>query len=343
MWVSVEQQFVSDGLWRAEKDLHALRRQLAAVEVSLRQDVVDLGYQRTNLRDELDEPFGQQHDAVALALVLTPDNHRHNVTHDVLQGHVLLLDFFANEDEVGARLHGALECDVGSGPAHESDEVVVLLGGGHVGAEIADELRVGLDGRVKAERRLHVLIAEVAVDRLGHTDHLGLAILSLEEFGEDCGVCVGVVAADDHEAVQIQLLADLQRALLLFGGFDFVSTGADHVEASLVAELVHQRVIDLDVLVREHTMRTSEEAEDLAVGVALLGVVVYARDDVVSAGCLSARQHEAQTDGLVLLPRTLVLARTKLHELLTPSFGEEFCELFCVAFGCQCRLGVVLE
>ncbi len=58
----------------------------------------------------------------------------------LLQRQPLSLHFLADEAHVGPRLQGALEGDVGRSPAHEADEVVVLLGRQGVQLDVSDLL-----------------------------------------------------------------------------------------------------------------------------------------------------------------------------------------------------------
>ena len=137
--------------------------------------------------------------------------------YDILQGQVLGLDLLGYDAYVGLCLEGAFEGDVRGRAAHELDEVPVFLGREAVALYVADKLGVDFGGGVEAERRLDDLVLEVAVDGLRAADHLHSGADALVVLGEHGCVGIGVVAADDHESLDAELLEDLKTLVeLLF-------------------------------------------------------------------------------------------------------------------------------
>eukprot|EP00951_Prasinocladus_malaysianus_P035600 scaffold368029_cov37-Prasinocladus_malaysianus.AAC.1 len=120
-------------------------------------------------------------------------------------------------------LEGHLEGDVARGAAHEPDKVIVLVGRGGVDHQVADHFRIHPAGRVEAEARRNLCILQVAIDGLGDADDFGGQPLAAEELGEHGGIGVGVVSADDHQAVEAQFLHRLGCHLELLGRFDLVA------------------------------------------------------------------------------------------------------------------------
>ena len=196
-------------------------------------------------------------------------------------------------------LEGALHGDVGGASAHQTDEVVVLLGGEGVGADVADDLGVDLGGGIVAEGDGDVLVLEIAIDGLGAADDLGLEVVGGEVLGEEGGVGVGVVATDDDEAVEAELGAGLSGGSELLFLLDLVTAGADHIEATHVSVLVHVLGGDLDVVVGEDALWSAAEAVALAAD--LLGEVEDTGDDVVASGSLAAGEDDTDADGVVAL------------------------------------------
>lgn len=76
--------------------------------------------------------------------------------------------------------------------AHEADEVPVLDRRCRVRQHIANQLRIDLASRVEADRRLHVVVVDVAVDGAGRDDYSGLNAVFGEVFGEEDAVGEGV-------------------------------------------------------------------------------------------------------------------------------------------------------
>lgn len=91
--------------------------------------------------------------------------------------------------------------------------------------------------------------------------------------------CVPFVA----QLTQIKLLNDLKDGMLLLVGLDLVAPAAEHVEASKIPILIHQTVSHFNVVGVYEPSKAASKPEELGVGVALLGVVVDARNHVVTA------------------------------------------------------------
>ena len=183
------------------------------------------------------------------------------------------------------------------GAAHELDEVPVFLGGVGVAADVADEFAVDAAGGVEAEAGLDPLVLQVAVDGLGAADDLNGNIVGLEVFGQDAGVGVGVVAADDDQRGNAPLLAALAGGLELFGGLQLGPAGTDNVEAAGVPVGVDDVGCEFHGFVLDQSVGSFEEAEEAARLVQGLDAVEETGDDVVSAGGLTAGKDDAHVDG----------------------------------------------
>ena len=106
---------------------------------------------------------------------------------------------------------------MGCGATHQLNEVVILLGRVAVALDIADDLAVDLAGGVEAEGGLYPLVLQVAVDGFGNADNLHVHTLGLVILGQNSCVCVGVVATDDYESLDVEFLKNLQTLVKLLG------------------------------------------------------------------------------------------------------------------------------
>ncbi len=217
-------------------------------------------------------------------------------------------------------LERAFQRHVARGAAHQADEVPVLDRGRRVAADVADQLGVDLARRVEAERRLDLLVLHVAVDRLRDADDARLAFLTPQVLGEQRGVRVRIVAADDHQAVEPHLLEVVAACLEVLGLLDLVAPAHDHVEAAGVAVLVDHLGGDLVVLALDDAAGALQEAEELAVPVRSLERIEQPGDDVVPARRLSARQHDADLQRLGGEP---AIALNDPHDRLAVAQWEE--------------------
>ena len=79
----------------------------------------------------------------------------------------------------------------------------------------------------------------------------------------------------------------------LFDGFQLRSAGTDHVESACIAVGVHHFTGNFNSLIVDNAGWASEKSEKFTVGVCGFDSVEKSRNDVVSAGCLSAGEDDA--------------------------------------------------
>ena len=214
-----------------------------------------------------------------------------------------------------------------SATAHELDEVPVLAGTVTVALDVADELRVGLTSGIETERGLNLLVLQVAVDGLGATDNLYAILLGSIVLGQNTSVGVRVVATDDNQCLDAELLEDLITCLELALLLQLGTARTDDVETTGVAVLVDELVGELNILVVNQTTRTHQEAIELAVLVERLDTVIKTADNIVTTRSLTARENDTYVDSGIVL----ALGRNKLYYGHTIGIGEEGLDFLLVA------------
>mmetsp|Transcript_13507 Transcript_13507/g.31984 ORF Transcript_13507/g.31984 Transcript_13507/m.31984 type:complete len:358 (-) Transcript_13507:273-1346(-) len=313
MRVSVEHELPGKGLREEAEELRGPRREprehvgrprAAEGGAVPRQELAELADEAVHVREELDEPLGDEDDPVVEAALAPRRDHVRDLRRDRLQGDAVLADLLADEAHLRVRLEGDLERDVAGRPPHEPHKVVVLVGRRRVHHEVPHELAVDAAGGVEAEAHGDPPALEVPVDGLGHADDPRADPRVEEVLREDRRVGVGVVPADDHEPVQRQRPDHPRRLLELGRRLDLVPPRADDVEAALVAERPHRVRSDERSVAPENPGGAPPEPEELRAGVVPLEEVEQAGDDVVAAGCLAAGEHDADSEGGSQLGRT---------------------------------------
>ena len=177
---------------------------------------------------------------------------------------------------------------MGSRTSHDLDEVPVLLCGVSVTLDVADELGICLCSCIETERSLDVLVLEVAVDGLGAADDLDACVLCSHVFSESSSVCVGIVAADDHDSGETVLFCIFSNSVELLFCLELCSAGTDDVETACVSVCVDELVVELYIVVLKKSVRSLLEAEELILRICSLKSVIKTGDDVVSARSLTA-------------------------------------------------------
>ncbi len=122
--------------------------------------------------------------------------------------------------------------------------------------------------------------------------------MSCHVLSKDCCVCVGIVAADDHDRGKAMLLGNFYYDLKLSRCLEFGSAGADDIESAGVSVLVDEVVSHLDIVVVDQSARAALEAEKNVIFISRFQRIIKTADNIVSAGSLSAGKDHA--DNLLL-------------------------------------------
>ena len=217
--ITIQSQLVTQGGGEVVKEVASLGGEVLGdgglLGVTSRNHVVDLGDECSHLGDELDQSLGEEDHAVVLAQLGAFDDELHHLLGDLLDGLLLGGDLLADEGIVGMGLEGTLHGDVRSRTTHQTYEVVVLLGGEGIHADVADKLRVDLAGSVEAEGDGDVVVLQIAVNGLRAANHVCAVINALEVLGENGSIGVGVISSNHNQTVQLQIVAYLGRSLEL--------------------------------------------------------------------------------------------------------------------------------
>lgn len=104
------------------------------------KELVEFADEALELGDELDEAFGDKDDTEVVAVGSTRFHDAGNVFNNLVEAHIVCLNFLADKADVGLGLQGALEGDVAGATAHELDEVPIFLGRVAVALYVADNL-----------------------------------------------------------------------------------------------------------------------------------------------------------------------------------------------------------
>src|SRR5664279_3964782 len=125
---------------------------------------------------------------------------------------------------------------------HQLDEVPILLGTVGVSLDVADQFGIYLARGIKTKRSFNPFVLQVAVNRLRATDYFDARVILGAIFCQHAGICIAVIAADDHEARNAESVTVLDnlRKLLVF--FQLGAARADDIKAAGVAvalSLIH--------------------------------------------------------------------------------------------------------
>ncbi|GIX63719.1 peptidyl-prolyl cis-trans isomerase [Babesia caballi] len=209
---------------------------------------------------------------------------------------VVLAERGALADGVGNVAHDVEERLVGRavllGDDDEDLHKVPVLGHAHgVGEDVAHQGGVELGVGVKADAALNEGAGQAVRGRDGNADDADVAVLAEEELSQKRRLGHGHLVADDHEPVQTQVGAGLQRQGPVVGVVEVVvARTVNQLEAALVAEELQVRRGHLDVVPFDQTARAVEgDAGAVVDGDALLD----APNDVQHAGSLLGQNDHA--------------------------------------------------
>ena len=157
-------------------------------------------------------------------------------------------------------------------------------------------------------------------------DDLHAIVLGSIVLGQDAGVGVGVVAADDDDSLDVELADDLQALLKLLDFLQLGAARANHVEAAGIAVFIDDLLRQLHVVVIHQTARAEDEAIETVLGVQLLHGVEQTGDDIVATRSLTAAEDDSHVHLLV----GNSLAGNELHERHAVGIREELLDFFLV-------------
>ena len=309
------------------RELLVLREGSDLVLMSL-DYIVELGDQALHRGDELDQTLGDKHGTEVPAHLGALTDYVADVVYDIVESHLLGLNFLGDETDVGLSLESAFQGDVAGAAAHQLDEVVIFLGRVTVTLDVADYLAVDLAGGVETERSLDPLVLQVTVDGLGHTDNLHVGSDVLVVLGEHGGVGVGVVTADDNERLDVEFLQDLETGIELLWLLELGTARTDDVETAGVTEILDDACGKLHVLVIDESGRAHEESIEAVFLIQLLKTVENTADHIVTAGGLAAGQDDTYVERLFYAGRILVML--EFNDWHTIGMGEQILDFLLI-------------
>ena len=303
----------------------------------LGKSIVQFRDQDLHFRDELDQTFRDQQNTEVFAVGGTGSDHLGNVVNDFGERLLFRFNFFRDQSQVHVGLEDTFQRDVGSGTAHQLDEVPVFLGRVGVAGNVADNFAVNFAGGVETEGSFDKAVLQVTIDGLRAADNLDGHVFRLVVFSQQAGVGVGVVTADNDDGGDAESLRIDSALVELFGQFQFGSAGADHIEPAGVAVGIHEVVGDFNVFVVDQTAGTALETVELGSRVQALDTVVNTGNNVVTAGCLTAGEDHTHIDRVRQL-FTVTGCKSQVRHVA--GGGKESCDLFRIG---KCRQRVAFD
>ena len=138
---------------------------------------------------------------------------------------------------------------MGSGTAHDLNEVPVLLSGVTVSFDVADNLSVGLGSGIETEGSLDIFVLKVAVDGLGAANDLDACAVRSHVLSQNCSVCIGIVTADDNDRCKTVLFSYLSYDAELLLCLEFGSAGTDDIKTAGISILIDILIIKNDIII----------------------------------------------------------------------------------------------
>ena len=186
----------------------------------------------------------------------------------------------------------------GTRPGVARSDAPVLACARGIGGQVAHERGVDAARRVEADGRLDSIVVQVAIDGRRDADDARRHASGFKVLGEEGRVRVGDRAADQDEAVEVELCARRLGLREMFGRSDHVRRAAEEMHAARVEVRCDVRRPQLPRVAPEESDGPVDEAPELGTGPAARGEEVReAGDQVVSAGALASAEDDA--DGQV--------------------------------------------
>ena len=167
------------------------------------EQVVQFLNQSADGWNKLDKAFGDNDRTEVVACSSTGCDDLAKLLYHLVQREVFLLDFLRDQTDVGLRLKGTFQCDMGSRTSHHLNEMPVFACRITVALNVSNQLGIGFASGVEAEGRLNLVVLQVAVDGLRTANHLYAILLGCIVFCQDTSIGIGVVAANDDNGFDV--------------------------------------------------------------------------------------------------------------------------------------------
>ena len=145
-----------------------------------------------------------------MSLCSTIGNGLSDISHYIIQRHILCFNFLRNNTDIRLYLQSTFQSNMRSRTAHQFDEVPVLTCRVTVTLDVTDYFRIGLTSCIKSERGLDHFVLQVTVDSFRTTDNLHTAILGSIVLGQHAGICIRVVTTNNNQRLDVQFFQNFQ-------------------------------------------------------------------------------------------------------------------------------------
>ena len=157
--------------------------------------------------------------------------------------------------------------------------------------DIADKFAVYTAGSIKTKGSFNAIILQVAVNCLRTADDVNANAVLLVVFSQQTGVGIGVVTADDYQRLDSKFFTVLLGRLEMFFGFQFSTSGTDHIKTTGIAISVNDLIRQKDLFPFNQTVRPLEEAVKFARRIQRFQPVIKPRNYVVTARSLTTGKN----------------------------------------------------
>ena len=255
----------------------------------------DFLQQEVELRDGLNQAFGDENHSVVLAVFSTGGHHIRDLVHHLQQGHALGSDFLGDHRVVGVRLQSGFQHHMGGGTAEQTDEVVVFGGGAGIGADVADEGRHRTAIGIEANGSLHEVVLEIAGIVARNYHNAGFDAAVEKELSQEGGISSSVGTAHQHQSVKVEFLAGSNHFLVVVLA-DFIGRTTQQIVTSSITVHGESFFLNLNARSLEQTRSSANESIKLAVLVHLMQIIKQTGDDVMTSRALTTTEHNSHID-----------------------------------------------
>ena len=257
----------------------------------LRQKIIQRGDKCFHFRNELNQTFRNQRYTKVHAAISTGSDNFSDVFHQIFKRHLSGSNFFRNNRNVRLGLQRAFQRDMTGAASHQFDEVPIFLGRVGITPDIADKFAVYTAGSIKTKGSFNAIILQVAVNCLRTADDVNANAVLLVVFSQQTGVGIGVVTADDYQRLDSKFFTVLLGRLEMFFGFQFSTSGTDHIKTTGIAVGVNDLIRQKDLFTFNQTVRPLEEAVKFARRIQRFQPVIKPSNYVVTARSLTTGKN----------------------------------------------------
>ena len=146
-----------------------------------------------------------------------------------------------------------------------------------------------------------MFVLQVAINRLGATNHLNTGILLQIILSEHASIRIGIIATNDYDSLDIKLFANLNTFVKLPSFLKFRSARTNDIKTASIAIFVDNLSRELRIFMLNQAAGAAQKTIELILRIEIFQAIKKATNNVMTTRGLTTRKNHANVHRLEIL------------------------------------------